>query len=151
MAEEGNTMAPFVSLVVAVLVTTGAAPAPDAKRCPLTAEQVSAALGAKVEGPDSACSFFPSKGLTPSAGYTMQMTNFCAGDAAATSMLVDMGYTEKLDGLGVPAHIGDRTSGVTVLVCRSGTPFELRVDVPAGKAKARKAAIALAKQILAAR
>ena len=130
----------------ALRAATGAAPTPD--RCPLTAEQVSSALGTRVKGPDSSCSFFPadeSKAF-PSAAYVKQVPFICSGNTPA-----DDGYTEKVDGLGTQAYVADRADGSWILVCRSGAPFEIRVDAPPNPATARAAATALARQILAAR
>lgn len=136
----------------AVSAATAAAP-PAPNRCPLTAEKVSSVLGTKVKGPDSSCSFFPADEtkLLPSAGYNPQSSMVCTGSDSASGMLREMGYTEKLEGLGVAAYVAEQGDGWWVLVCRSGAPFEVRVDAAPDSAKARAAAAELAKHILAPR
>jgi len=132
--------------------TTQSAPGASAAattgdRCPLTAEQVSSAVGAQVKGPDSSCSFFPvdEAKLLPSAAYVKQVNFACSGNIPAQN-----GYSETLEGLGQPAYVADRADGSWILVCRSGAPFEIRVDA-SGREAARTAATALARQVLAAR
>lgn len=113
-------------------------------RCPLTAEQVSAAVGAPVKGPDTACGFFPvDERIVPHALYVRQVAIACDGDLPA-----EIGYTEKLDGLGVTAYVADMADGTHVLVCRPGRPFEISVDL-ADDSKARIAAARLAREVLA--
>jgi hypothetical protein len=127
---------------------TGAlAPATTVNRCPLTAEQVSAAVGAQVKGPDSTCSFFPADedNVRPNAAYVPQVSFACSGKTPAEN-----DYSETLAGLEQPAYIADRFDGTWILVCRSGAPFEIRVDL-SGNEAARAAATALARQVLAAR
>lgn len=112
--------------------------------CPLTAEQVSGAVGAPVKGPDSSCSFFHETKLLPSAAFVNQVAVACAENVPA-----EYGYTETIEGLGHVTHVGERADGVWLLVCRSGAPFEIRVDTGDSKV-ARTAAIALAREVLAA-
>lgn len=50
---------------------------------------------------------------------------------------------------GAAAYVVEQADGSWILVCRSGAPFEIRVDAR-GKEPARAAAKALARQVLAA-
>lgn len=123
-----------------------AASAPAAvNRCPLTAEQVSAAVGAKVTGPNSACMFAPGDDLTlrPNVTFVRQITFACNG-----TMPAEAGYKEQVPGLGAVVHIADLGDGVHLLVCQGQTPFELVVDAASPELR-RNAAIALARQVLA--
>jgi hypothetical protein len=132
----------------AAAASAPAATATAVNRCPLTAEQVSQAVGGTVTGPDSSCSFFPPEGTAsawPNAAFVLQSTAACAADMRAA-----MGFKESLDGLGVTAYAADMADGSWVLVCRDGAPFEIRVD-RAGAAESRQAAVALARKVLAMR
>jgi hypothetical protein len=130
--------------------TAGSAPvaAPAAalavNRCPLTAEHVTAAVGSPVKQPDSSCGFFPvdDNKITPHVIFVMQNQMACNG-----TMPQEIGYKEKLEGLGHTAYIADQGDGSHVLVCRGDSPFEIGVDV-GDSAKARAAATALAKKVL---
>jgi hypothetical protein len=114
-------------------------------RCPLTAEQVSAAVGAPVKGPDTACGFFPvdDTKMLPNAFFVLQVAFACNGNMPA-----EMGYTQRVEGFDVAAYVADMANGTHVLVCRAGRPFEISVDV-ADDAKARTAATRLAREVLA--
>ena len=96
-----------------------------ANRCPLTAEQVTSAVGAAVKGPDSACLFYPvdEAKLRPNVGYVQQVPFACSG-----TMPAEGGYKEKVEGLGPTAYIAELAQGTRVLVCRSAQPFEITVD-----------------------
>ena len=123
-----------------------AAPAAPPNRCPLTAEQVTAAVGAPVTGPDTSCSFFPppaAPAARPNAAFVLQVSIACTGNVPAEN-----GYKERLEGLGVQAYVADMADGSWVLVCRERAPFEVRVD-RAGVSAAREAATTLARQVLA--
>jgi hypothetical protein len=124
---------------------TPAAAAPAPNRCPLTAEQVSAAVGSPVKGPDSSCGFFPADDtkIIPHALFVQQVAIACSGTLPA-----EIGYTDKIDGLGHTAYVADMADGSHVLVCRGNTPFEISVDL-ADASKARAAAMTLARQVLA--
>lgn len=113
-------------------------------RCQLTGAHVSAALGVPLNGPDSTCGFYPGDDRTvrPNVLYVAQVTFACSGNNPA-----EVGYTERLDGLGMTAYITNRGAKAAVLVCREGDPFEIEVDA-AGDGVARKAAVALARSVL---
>lgn len=83
--------------------------------------------------------------LFPNAAYVKQVVFACSGNNPAENE-----YTEKVEGLGQPAYVADRADGPWILVCRSGAPFEIRVDA-ASKEAARAAATALARRVLAGR
>src|SRR5262245_909693 len=120
---------------------------PSTNRCPLTADQVSAAVGAQVKGPDSSCSFFPAdeSKTWPSATFVKQNAMACS-----TTGRGQLDYKETVDGLGYPAYIHDGADGSWVLVCRGPDQFEMRVDM-ANQANSRAGAIALARLAAAAR
>ena len=120
-----------------------AATAPN--RCPLTAEQVTAAAGSPVKGPDSSCGFFPvdETKILPHALFVQQVAFACNG-----TMPAEIGYKEKIEGLGFTTYVADMADGSHILVCRGNTPFEISVDL-ADANKARAAATALARQVLA--
>jgi len=124
----------------------GSAPAATtvAADCPLTADEVGAAVGAEVTGPDSSCSFFPANEdkMLPSAAYVRQVSFACSGNIP-----LENEYTETVDGLGAVTYVADRADGSWLLVCRSGAPFEIRVDA-GNREAARAAATALARQVL---
>ena len=113
--------------------------------CPLTAEQVTAAVGPPVKGPDSSCSFFPvdETKIIPHAVFILQVDIACNGNLPA-----EIGYNEKVERLGVTAYVADMADGSHLLVCRGNTPFEISVDL-ADDSKARAAATTLARQVLA--
>jgi hypothetical protein len=122
-----------------------AAAAAAPSRCPLTAEQVSAAVGAPINGPDVACMFYPDDDPTvsPNVTFVRQVSFACSG-----TMPAEVGYKEQVPGLGVAAHIADDAEGMRILVCQGQTPFEITVNA-ATPAVERDAAIALARQVLA--
>ncbi|MGD9903619.1 MAG: hypothetical protein AB7U83_09115 [Vicinamibacterales bacterium] len=123
-----------------------AAPAQRAvNRCPLTAEQVSAAVGGAVDGPDSSCSFFAEDKALPNAAFVAQ-----AREACSEEMRREFDYADGVADLGHPAYVKDGGDGSWVLVCTGNAPFEIRVDV-ANDERARAAAVALARVVLAAR
>jgi hypothetical protein len=113
-------------------------------RCPLTAAQVTAAVGSAVKPPDSSCGFFPAdeNKLLPRVLFVNQSTAACTD-----AMLAEMGFKEKVDGLGVVGYVADQGDGTHLLVCRQNAPFDLSVDL-ADNAKARAAAMTLARQVL---
>ena len=123
--------------------------APAAKtapnRCPLTAEQVTAVVGSPVKPPDSSCGFFPAdeNKILPHVLFVNQLNFACNG-----TMPAEIGFKEKVDGLGVTAYVADQADGTHLLVCRENAPFDLSVDL-ADDAKARAAAMTLARQVLA--
>ena len=114
-------------------------------RCPLTAEQVSAAVGSPVKGPDSICAFVSADDtkIMPRVLFNLQ-----ADVACNETMRAEMGYKDKVDGLGPAAYAGDLADGTHLLVCRGKTPFEINVDL-ADSSRARAAAAELARQVLA--
>ena len=114
-------------------------------RCPLTAEQVTAAVGSPVKPPDSSCGFFPAdeNKLLPHVLFVIQSNLACNA-----AMLTELGFKEKVDGLGVTAYVADQADGTHILVCRENATFDLSVDL-ADNVKARAAAMTLARQILA--
>ncbi len=130
---------------------SGAAPdasAPTAtaapNRCPLTAEQVSSALGTQLKGPDSTGSFESVDGkLRPHVLFVRQVRFACSG-----TMPAENGLKEQVPGLGTTAYIADETNGTRVLVCQGTTPFEITVDAET-RERQRDGAIALARQVLA--
>ncbi len=108
-------------------------------RCPLTAEQVSAALGATVELTPGACQFFPPNGASPTALFVGGQGAFlCQGDYAA-----QLGYTEPIDGFGARAYV-QRGSVARILVC-GDSPFEVSAEVPGDQAASLDAAKELAR------
>ena len=118
----------------------GAAP----NRCPLTAEQVAAAVGSPVKPPDSSCGFFPvNDKIVPHVLFVLQQNFACNG-----TMPAEVGFKKKVDGLGVTAYVADWADGTHLLVCRTNAPFDISVDL-ADSAKARAAALTLARQVLA--
>ena len=135
---------------------SGPAPATDAgsagtpkaapNRCPLTAEQATAALGVPMKAPDSSCSFFPVEEtkVRPDASFILQMAMACSGNVPG-----EVGYTDRVTELGPAAYVAERADGTWLLVCRDGAPFEVRVDIP-NRAAGRAATIALARHVLAA-
>lgn len=125
----------------------GAAAVTATDRCPLTAAQVSTAIGSPMTGPDSACGFDNENGkLVPHVLFVLQSDMACR-----ENLLAELGYKEKVDGLGVAAYVHDDAEGAHVIACRTDRrPFEVVVDMPAG-ANSRAVATALAKQVLDAR
>jgi hypothetical protein len=113
-------------------------------RCPLTAEQVTAAVGSPMKQPDSSCGFFPvNDKILPHVLFVLQVNFACNG-----TMPAEVGFKEKVDGLGVTAYVADWADGTHLLVCRENSPFDISVDL-ADDAKARTAAMTLARQVLA--
>jgi hypothetical protein len=106
-------------------------------KCPLTAEQVSAALGATVELTPGACQFFPPNGASPTALFVGQVSLMCQGDYAA-----QLGYTEPIDGFGERAYV-QRGSVARILVC-GDSPFEVSAEIPGDQAASLDAAKELA-------
>ena len=121
------------------------APAAAPNRCPLTAEQVSAAVGTPVKEPDTACGFYPvdDAKLLPNVTFVRQNAIACRGSLPAES-----GYEDQVNGLGPTAYSNESADGLWLLVCQGSTPFEVRVDAQGADLR-RAAAIALARQVLA--
>lgn len=120
-----------------------AAPAAP-NRCPLTVEQVTAAVGSPMKQPDSSCGFFPvNDKIVPRVVFVLQLNFACNG-----TMPAEVGFKEKVDGLGVTAYVADWADGSHLLVCRENAPFDVSVDL-ADNVKSRAAAMTLARQVLA--
>jgi len=114
-----------------------------ASRCPLTANQVSTALGTPVKGPDTVCGFESADGKSrPHVLFVRQFGGMCGGSIPA-----EAGYKEQVPGLGLTTYIAKFPNGTRVLVCRGVTPFEITVDAASADLE-RRAAIALARQVL---
>jgi hypothetical protein len=108
-------------------------------RCPWTAEQVSAVLGATVEeAAPGACQFFPPNDSSPTALYVRQIPLICQGDSAA-----EVGYTEPVDGFDEKAYLGQDGSGAQILVC-TDPPIEVSAEIPGDEAASLAAAKELA-------
>jgi hypothetical protein len=91
--------------------------------CPLTAEQVSAILGTPVEKDETTCTYGPSSGGLPVAGFLAQLPELCASGFPEQA-----GYTEPVDSLGVDAFLkvaGEATA--EIWVC-SPAAFTVYVD-----------------------
>ena len=118
-------------------------PAQAVNRCPLNAEQVTAAIGQPMQGPDSVCGFEPVTGkLMPHVIYVHQVSFACNG-----TIPTDAGFKEKVDGLSVTTYVMQAADGTRLLFCRANSPFEITVDMM-DNAKARTVATTLAKQVL---
>jgi hypothetical protein len=118
-------------------------------RCPLTAEQVTAATGAPMTQTPGSCTFFPANGRdVPHVFFVLQNPMVCANIKPS-----ELGFTETVDGLAASAaYVRDLLDGSHVLVCRNNArAFDIVVDIKNDKPKNREAAIALAKQVLAGR
>jgi len=140
----GNQPAKDAAAPDAAPASTASAGAAD--RCPLSAAQVSAAVGGEVTGPVSGvCIFHAGEDTTvrPNVTFVRQVTFACSG-----TMPAEGGYQEQLQGLGVTAYIMDDAEGVHVLVCQGQTPFEMIVDADSPQVR-RDAAISLARDVLA--
>jgi hypothetical protein len=117
--------------------------APPDKSCPLTAEQVSEAIGVTGTHPGSeGCEFgagFPSVHFAYQPASTCTQASLREGDGPE--------YLDgPVDGLGVNAYSHPVGLGVTLLVCNGDQPFEVVVDGLQGDDLA--AAVALAKLVL---
>ena len=139
--------APASSPAPATTAGAAAATTTAPNRCPLTAEHATAALGVPMKPPDSSCSFFPvdEAKVRPDASFIPQMAMACSGNVPG-----EVGYTDRVTGLGPAAYVAERADGTWLLVCRDGAPFEVRVDIP-NRAAGREATMALARHVLAAR
>jgi hypothetical protein len=114
-----------------------------ADRCPLSADQVSEALGAPVERDEASCTFFPADTFSPNATFVRQSSVACDEGYPA-----DLGYEESLDGFGTEAYAQrDTTAGVQILVC-DDAPFEVVVDIVGDPEAALAAAEQLARLVL---
>jgi hypothetical protein len=117
--------------------------------CPLTVEQVAAVTGVPMTL-TGGCTFFPANGRdVPHVFYVLQVPMVCASIKPS-----DLGFTETVAGLAArEAYVRDQLDGAHVLVCPNGNTraFDIVVDIKNDKAKNREVAIALAKQVLAAR
>ena len=126
------------------------AAAPKAENpCPLTVEQVAAITGAPMT-PSGSCTFFPANGRDiPHVFYVLQVPMVCNSIKPG-----DLGFTEPVPGLPArEAYVKDAIDGTHVLVCPNNNArgFDVVVDIKNDKKQNREAAIALAKQVLAAR
>lgn len=124
---------------------TTAAPAAGGtpNRCPLSAEQVSSALGAVVEDVGG-CIFFPPDGSAPSAVFVRQVQFACNDDFPS-----ELGYAETYDGLGLRAYMKQESAdSALLLVCEEPQPFEISAEIPGDPAAALVAADALARLAL---
>jgi hypothetical protein len=120
-------------------------PGPSNKDCPLTAEEVSNAIGETVFGPArlSACEFGPDgfgPGVLLGAYYKAQPASACTQES-----LRKVGGGIPVDGLGVDAYAYRSGLGMTVIVCNGDHPFEVH-SVSDGDDLA--AAVRLAKLVL---
>jgi hypothetical protein len=114
-----------------------------ADRCPLSAEQVSAALGAPVDKDEPSCTFYPADDVLPNATFVRQVAFACDGDLPA-----ELGYEGKLDGLGVETFVQpDVATGTQILVC-TDAPFEIVIDMGGDSGPEIEAAMELARLVL---
>lgn len=125
--------------------TSLGARAGSSDRCPLTADQVSNVLRASVEKDDASCTYAPAGDRdTPNAAFNRQLDFACTGNHPS-----EVGYTTKLDGLGVDAYVQPDTAiGTMILVCAK-SPFEITVNAGSDSAQALAAARELARLALA--
>ena len=118
--------------------------------CPLTIDQVASVTGAPMALPPGGCTFFPANGRdVPHVFYVLQNPMVCSRIAPSA-----LGFTETVEGLPAQAaYVRDQVDGSHVLVCRNNNAraFDIVVDIKNDKAQNRAAAIAFAKQVLAAR
>ena len=120
--------------------SAGSATAPTS-RCPITAAQASSAVGTQLVAQGS-CTFFPANGdVWPSVIFVRQVAFACSG-----SIPSEVGYTERLDGLGVKAYV-QRDAGASILVCDK-LPFEITIDIVGDSAASLAAAQQLAALVL---
>ena len=114
-------------------------------RCPLTAEQVSTALGATVDKDEAACTFYPKDDYsnTPNASFNLQLDLACDSGGPA-----EAGYNQKLDGLGVDGYVQPDTAVGTMILACAKPPFEVTVDKGSDSAGELEAAKQLAKKVL---
>jgi hypothetical protein len=113
--------------------------APPDESCPLTAEEVSEAIGVTGTHPGSeVCEF--GTGIGNSASYSDQL------DVACTrASLRKAGYSDAVDGLGVAAYSHVEGLGMALVVCNGDHPFEVHVDIIGDQVAA---AVALARLVL---
>lgn len=121
--------------------STGSSSGGSNARCPLSAEQVSAALGATVDKDEASCTYFPPDAAFPNATFVRQLALACD-----SRYLSELGYSESLSGLGKKAFI-QRSAPAHVLVC-TDSPFEIEVDIPGNSDAAIAAVQQLAKDVL---
>jgi len=137
----------------AAAAAAASAPAPVAANadnsCPLTVEQVAAVTGSPMTLTPGGCIFFPANGRdVPHVFYVLQSPMVCGSIKPG-----EVGFTEAVPGLPArEAYVKDVLDGAHVLVCPNGNrrAFDIVVDIKNDKPKNREAAIALAKQVLAA-
>ena len=118
--------------------------------CPLTIDQVTAVTGVPMALPPGGCTFFPANGRdVPHVFYVLQNPMVCGRIAPS-----EVGFTETVEGLPAQvAYVSDQADGSHVLVCpnNGARAFDIVVDIKNDKSQNRAAAIAFAKQVLAAR
>jgi hypothetical protein len=140
-----STLASYVSTECSSSGGTGSSGGSTSttSRCPLTEEQVSAAVGVQLSVDQASCTFFPTDDAWPNVVFVRQVAFAC--DANIRS---EVGYSEQLDGLRVKAYVQRETAeGAMILVCDK-PPFEIAVDIPGDSAGAFAAAQKLAAQVL---
>jgi hypothetical protein len=72
----------------------------DGFSCPLSAEEVGDVLGASVDKDDTTCTYAPSGGELPSAGFMAQLVDLCDQGFPEAN-----GYTEPVGGIGADAFL----------------------------------------------
>ena len=122
--------------------SAGSGSGSSSRRCPLTNEQVTAAIGRPLEDAGS-CSFFPPTGASPRVGFVRPGATVCAGTNPAA-----LGFSEPYDGLPVKAYV-QRSGDIAALLVCTEDPFDLRVEVPGDGTAALAVARRLATEVLA--
>jgi hypothetical protein len=126
---------------VATTAPTPTTAPPDDKGCPLTAEDVSEAIGATFTETSTDCSFETGAGVFPSVDFGYLGASTCTPES-----LRQEGYSDAVDGLGVDAYSMLYSLGVSLIVCNGDQPFGVIVDGIQGDDLT--AAVALAKLVL---
>lgn len=121
--------------------SSGSSPS-STSRCPLTEQQVGSAVGAQLVVNQTACTSFPSDAARPNVVFVRQVAFACDGTLPS-----EVGYTERLDGLGVKAYVQRDTVPTTILVCDK-LPFEISVDIAGDSGGSLAAAQQLASLVL---
>ena len=108
-------------------------------QCPLTAEEVSEALGETVE--ESSCTFYPPNGASPNAIFVRVGSAACSDEGREA-----MRFDQEYDGLDIEAYSSSE-GRASLLVCTDAA-FNVSVDIFDDEAAALAAADALARIVL---
>jgi len=121
----------------------GSAGAAGTDPCPLTAEEVTAALGATVENDGTGCSFYPPDEGTNPRAVLVRLPPLACEDVEATGLA-----HEPYDGLGVDAYLYSAPAvPARILVC-TDAPFDLSTEIAGDEAASRAATEGLARLVL---